>query len=199
MGQKLNLDNKRMSVGPTTYNPNILNNQTPQFSFGYRDETIWTKEGPPPNLYQTVFDEDKLRQTMDEFRLRKTGFGTGSRGFVPKSTDLGPGQYNPGQTTSSGFAPKVSFAKSIREPLKKFVGPGPGQYAPKLSHSKSSGYSIGNKYVPFKTSDFDTPGPGAYQPKKPNTVQNTRFGREGKFDLVDKEQAMKPGPGDYDQ
>lgn len=39
----------------------------------------------------------------------------------------------------------------------------------------------------------------AYQPQKPSTVQNTRFGREGKFDLVDREQAMKPGPGDYDQ
>jgi len=30
-------------------------------------------------------------------------------------------------------------------------------------------------------------------------MQTTRFGREGKFDLVDKEAQLKPGPGYYEE
>ena len=30
-----------------------------------------------------------MRSTMDSLKKRKTGFGTGSRGFIPKSLELG--------------------------------------------------------------------------------------------------------------
>lgn len=38
--------------------------------------------------------------------------------------------------------------------------PGPGAYAPKNVNAKKA-FSIGHKYIPFKTSDYYVPGPGS--------------------------------------
>lgn len=64
---------------PNTYNPKHAEKVIPpQYTFGYKSEHKWAKEGAPsPVLYQNNDEDRKNRTTREGFKFRKTGFSTG--------------------------------------------------------------------------------------------------------------------------
>ncbi|CAD8143094.1 unnamed protein product [Paramecium octaurelia] len=184
-------------IGPGSYNPNIPGKTQAPISFGYKETFNWTKDGPSPDKYYNseTFSQFRTTTSWQDTKHRKTGFGSAPKNVWPKSIDLGPGQYQPNELPK-GLT--ISFPKSERQYYKSSDIPGPGAYAPKNVNVKKA-FSIGHKYIPFKTSDFYVPGPGTYNQKLPSNGKYISMPKDKRQDLVTRESTLKPGPGQYIQ
>ncbi|CAK90229.1 unnamed protein product (macronuclear) [Paramecium tetraurelia] len=190
---------KEHPIGPGSYNPSLSNQHSqPVFGFGYKQETKWAKEGPSPDQYfnSETFSQFKTATSWATRKGKKTGFGTAKKLQLPKSIDVGPGDY---REVSQELAPKYSIPKAERELPSHKVVPSPDTYTPAMNQFKKA-FSFGHKYIPILTTDYFDPGPGAHDPKlpHPSTAKEIKMLKENRSQLVAKESQLKPGPGTHD-